>query len=353
MSDQSLSRKTPEMMKAIVCRRYGPPEVLELKEVERPTPKDDELLIKVHAVSVNRSDWEGLTGTPLYARIGGLLRPRHQILGSDIAGRVEMAGRSVTRFQPGDEVFGDNNLGGKGGFAEYVCAREGALALKPASMTFEEASAIPQAAVIALQGIRDKGRVQPGQKVLINGAAGATGTFAVQLAKSYGAEVTGVDSTDKQDFMRSIGADHVTDYTQEDFTKNGQQYDLILDVVAHDSVFAYKRALKPNGSYFAVGGSVARLFQILFLGPWIRITTGKKIRLLAVLPNLKDMEYMTELCETGKIVLFIDKRYPLSEVPEALRYLGEGRAKGKIVIIVDQDNRTQVDPDQANPGRNS
>ena len=327
-------------MKAIVCRKYGPPEVLELKEVEKPTPKDDEVLIKVQAVSVNRSDWEALIGTPLYARIGGLLRPRHKIFGSDIAGRVEMAGRNVTRFRPGDEVFGDNSLGGMGGFAEYVCARESTLALKPASMTFEEASTIPQAAVIAVQGIRDKGKVKPGQKVLVNGAAGATGTFAVQLAKSYGADVTGVDDTAKLDFMRSLGADHVIDYTKEDFTKNGQQYDLILDVVAHSSVFAYKRALRPNGSYFAVGGSVARLLQILLLGPWIRITTGKKIRILAVLPNLKDMEYMTELCEAGKIVPVIDRRYPLSEVPEALRYLGEGRVKSKVVIAVGHDNQT-------------
>ncbi len=221
-----------------------------------------------------------------------------------------------------------------GGFAEYVCARERALALKPASMTFEEAAAIPQAAVIALQGIRDKGQVQPGQKVLINGAGGGAGSFAVQLAKLYGAEVTGVDNTGKLDFMRSLGADHVIDYTREDFTKNGKQYDLILDVVAHRSVFAYPRALRPNGSYFFVGGSVATIFQILLLGPWIRRTTGKNIRILAVQPNRKDMISITELCEAGKIVPVIDRRYPLSEVPEALRYVGEGRAKGKVVITV-------------------
>jgi NADPH:quinone reductase-like Zn-dependent oxidoreductase len=244
-----------------------------------------------------------------------------------------MAGRNIRRFQPGDEVFGDTQ-GRMGGFAEYVCARESALALKPASMTFEEVAAIPQAAVIALQGIRDKGRVQPGQKVLISGAGGGAGTFAVQLAKLYGAEVTGVDNTGKLDFMRSLGADHVIDYTREDFTKNGKQYDLILDVVAHRSVFAYKRALKSNGSYFLTGGSVATIFQILLLGPWIRATTGKRIRILAVQPNLKDMVYITELYEAGKVVPVIDRRYPLSEVPEALRYLGEGRAKGKVVITV-------------------
>jgi NADPH:quinone reductase-like Zn-dependent oxidoreductase len=320
-------------MKAIVYTRYGSSDVLELKEVEKPIPKDDEVLIKVQAVSVNRSDWEGLRGKPLYARIGGFLKPRHQILGSDIAGRVEMAGRNIRRFRPGDEVFGDI-LPRMGGFAEYVCARERTLALKPASMTFEEVAALPQAAVIALQGIRDKGQVRPGQKVLINGAGGGAGTFAVQLAKLYGAEVTGVDNTGKLDFMRSLGADHIIDYTREDFTKNGKQYDLILDVVAHRSVFAFKRAIRSNGSYLLAGGSVATIFQILLLGLWIRGTTGKKISILAVKPSLKDMVYMTELYEAGKVVLVIDRRYPLSEVPEALQYLGEGRTKGKVVITV-------------------
>jgi len=327
-------------MKAIVYTHYGSPDVLQLQEVAKPAPTDDEVLIKVQAVSVNRSDWEGLRGKPLYARIGGLLKPRGQILGSDIAGRVEMAGRNIERFQPGDEVFGDI-LGRNGGFAEYVCARERALVLKPASMTFEEAAAIPQAAVIALQGIREKGQVQPGQKVLINGAGGGAGTFAVQLAKFYGAEVTGVDNTGKLDFLRSLGADHVIDYTQEDFTKNGNQYDLILDLIAHRSVFAYQRALRPNGRYFMVGGSVATIFQILLLGPWMRRTTGKKIRLLAVQPNLKDMVYITELYEAGKVVPVIDRRYPLREVPEALRYLGEGHARGKLVITVDQNDNTK------------
>jgi NADPH:quinone reductase-like Zn-dependent oxidoreductase len=320
-------------MQAIVYTRYGSPDVLQLKEVAKPTPTDDEVLIKVHAVSVNRSDWEGLIGKPLYARIGGLFKPRRQILGSDIAGRVEMVGKNIRRFQPGDEVFGDI-LVHLGGFAEYVCARERALAPKPAGMTFEEVAAIPQAAVIALQGMRDKGQIQPGQRVLINGAGGGAGTFAVQLAKLYEAEVTGVDNTGKLDFMRSLGADHVIDFTREDFTKNGKQYDLILDLVAYRSVFAFPRALKPGGSYFFVGGSAATIFQILLLGPWIRRTTGKRIRVLAVQPNLKDMMYITELYEAGKIVPVIDRQYPLREVPEALRYLGEGRAKGKLVITV-------------------
>jgi NADPH:quinone reductase-like Zn-dependent oxidoreductase len=301
--------------------------------VAKPTPRDDEVLIKVQAVSVNRSDWEGLTGKPLYARIGGLLRPRQQILGSDIAGRVETVGRNVRRFQPGDEVFGDI-LPRLGGFAEYVCARESALALKPASMTFEEAAAIPQAAVIALQGIRDKGQVQPGQKVLTNGAGGGAGTFAVQLAKLYGAEVTGVDNTGKLDFMRSLGADHVIDYTREDFTKNGKRYDLILDIVAHRSVFAYKRALRSNGSYFLTGGSVATMFQILLLGPWISMIDSKKIRILAVRPNIEDLDFMKDLIEAGKVTPVIDKTYPLSEVPEAIGYVGDGRAQGKVVISV-------------------
>ncbi len=316
-------------MKAIVHTKYGPPEVLRLEEVAKPTPRDDEVLIKVRAASVNRSDWENLMGKPLYARVGGLRKPRRQILGSDIAGRVEAVGKNTRRFQPGDEVFG-LLWGYKGGFAEYVCARESALAPKPASMTFEEAAAIPQAASIAVQGIRDKGRVQPGQKVLISGA----GTFAVQLAKLYGAEVTGVDNTGKLDIMRSLGADHVVNYTREDFTKNGNQYDLILDVVAHRPVFAYKRALRPNGRYFVAGGSVATLLQALLLGPWITGTTGKEIRVLAVQPDPKDIVYVTELHEGGNVVPVIDRCYPLSEVPEALRYLGEGRTKGKVVITM-------------------
>jgi NADPH:quinone reductase-like Zn-dependent oxidoreductase len=322
-------------MKAIVYYKYGSPDDLKLEEVEKPTPKDNQVLIKIRAVSVNRSDWEGLTGKPLYARIGGLLKPNYPILGSDIAGQVEMVGSNNKEFQPGDEVFGEMS-GYQGGFAEYACATGRILALKPANLTFEVASAIPQAGVIALQGIRDKGQVQPGQQVLINGAGGGAGTFAIQLAKLYGAEVTGVDNTGKLDFMRSLGADHVIDYTREDFTKNGKQYDLILDLIAYRSVFAYARALKPNGSYFAVGGSVATIFQILLLGPWIRRATGKKIHILAVQRNRKDLVSITELCEARKIIPVIDKRYPLSQVPEALRYLGENRAKGKIVITVNQ-----------------
>jgi NADPH:quinone reductase-like Zn-dependent oxidoreductase len=307
-----------------------------LKEVAKPAPTDDEVLIRVQAVSVNGSDREGLIGKPLYARIGGLRKPSNKILGSDIAGRVESVGETVKQFRPGDEVFGEM-AGYRGGFAEYACTSEKLLARKPAGMTFEQAAAIPQAAVIALQGIRDKGQVQPGQTVLINGAGGSAGSFAVQLAKLCGAEVTGVDNTGKMDFLRSLGADHVIDYTREDFTRNGKQYDLILDVIAHRSVFALKRALKPNGTYFVVGGSVATLLQVLFLGPLIRRSEGKNLRVLAVERNQKDLTAITELCEAGKIVPVIDRQFLLREVPEALRYVGEGRAKGKVVIRIEHD----------------
>jgi NADPH:quinone reductase-like Zn-dependent oxidoreductase len=325
-------------MKAIVYHNYGSPDVLKLEEVKKPAPTEDEVLIKIHAVSVNRSDWERLIGKPLYARFGGLLKPREHILGSDIAGRVEMVGRNNQQFQPGDEVFGELE-GYCGGFAEYVCARGNILARKPAGMTFEEAAAIPQAGVIALQGIREQGQVQPGQKVLINGAGGGAGIFAIQLAKLYGAEVTGVDNTGKLDFMRSLGADHVIDYTRDDFTKIGKQYDLILDLIAYHSIFTYQRALKPNGTYFMVGGSAATIFQLLLIGPWFRRNKGKNLQLLGVQRNRKSLVAITELCEAGRIVPFIDKRYALSEVPEALQYLGEGRAKGKVVITLESDNK--------------
>jgi NADPH:quinone reductase-like Zn-dependent oxidoreductase len=321
-------------MKAIVHTEYGPPDVLQLKEIAKPTPTDDEILIKIHAVSINGSDREGLIGKPLYARLGGLRKPGYPILGSDIAGRVEVVGKSNTQFKPGDEVFGEIP-GYHGGFAEYVCTRGTTLALKPASMTFEEAAAIPQAGVIALQGMREKGQVQPGQKVLINGAGGSAGSFAIQLAKLYGAEVTGVDNTGKMDYLRSLGADHVIDYTKEDFTRNRNQYDLILDVIAHRSVFAYTRALRPNGTCFFVGGSVATLFQILFLGPLIRKMTGKNIRILMVPQNRKDLIAVTELCEAGEIRPVIDRKYSFSEVPEAMRYVAEGRAKGKVIITME------------------
>ncbi|NIO44933.1 MAG: zinc-binding dehydrogenase [Candidatus Dadabacteria bacterium] len=329
-------------MKAIIYTKYGPPDVLQLKEVEKPAPKDNEVLIKVHAASVNAADWHILRGKPFFLRLmgNGLLKPKNKILGADIAGRVEAVGRNVKQFQPGDEVFGDISECGFGGFAEYVCARENALVLKPASMTFEEAAAVPLAAVTALQGLRDKGQIQPGQKVLINGASGGVGTFAVQIAKSFGAEVTGVCSTRKLDMVRSIGADQVIDYTQEDFTKSGQRYDLILDVAGYRSIFDYKRALSPKGIYVMVGGSMAQFFQAMLLGPWISMTGSKKMRGFVTKPNKKDLVFMKELFEAGKVVPVIDRRYPLSEVAEALRYLEEGHARGKVVITVEHNNKT-------------
>ncbi|MBL7082675.1 MAG: NAD(P)-dependent alcohol dehydrogenase [Candidatus Aminicenantes bacterium] len=327
-------------MKAVVYQKYGSPDVLELKEVEKPTPKDNEVLIKVHAASVNDWDWGLLRGKPFMNRLFfGLLKPKIKTIGGDIAGRIEAVGRNVKKFQPGDEVFGDLSGCGFGGFAEYVCARENALVLKPASMTFEEVAAVPQAAVLALQGLRDKRQIQPGKKVLINGAGGGAGTFAVQIAKSLGAEVTGVDSTSKLDMMRSIGADQVIDFTQEDFTKNEQRYDFILDFAAHHSIFDYKRALSPKGIYIMVGGSSARIFQTIFLGPLISMTGSKKMGILAHKPN-KGLDFMKELFEAGKVVPVIDRRYPLSEVPEALRYFGEGHARGKVVITVEHNKKT-------------
>jgi NADPH:quinone reductase-like Zn-dependent oxidoreductase len=329
-------------MKAIVRTKYGPPEVLKLEEVAKPTPKDNEVLVKIHAASINSWDWDLLRGTPFMNRlVFGVLKPKTKILGCDIAGRVEAVGRNVKQFQPGDEVFGDISGCGFGGFAEYVCASENALALKSAGMTFEQAAAVPQAGLLALQGLRDKGQIQKGQKVLINGAGGGAGTFAVQIAKSYGAEVTGVDSTGKLDMLRSIGADHVIDYTQEDFTKNGQHYDLVLDVVTYRSIFDYKRVLSPKGIYVMLGGgSWARVYQAMFLGPWISMTGSKKMGILMHKPN-KGLAFMKELLEAGKVVPVIDKRYPLSKVPEALRYFGKGDAKGKVVITVENNDKTQ------------
>ena len=319
-------------MKTFVYDKYGSPDVLYLKDASKPVPADDQVLIKIHAVSINGSDREGLIGKPLYARIGGL--PNNNILGSDIAGRIEAVGVNNTEFQEGDEVFGEIP-GYHGGFAEYICTSGKTMMPKPASMTFEEASAIPQGGVIALNGIVKKGGVQAGQKVLINGAGGSAGTFAVQLAKLHGAEVTGVDNTYKLDFLHSLGADHVVDYTRENFTKSGKRFDLILDLTAHRSAFAYARALNPNGTYFFTGGSVATLFQILFLGPLIKRMASKSVRMLMVPQNREDLVAITELCTAGKIRPVIDRTYPFNEIPEAMRYVSEGRAKGKVVITLE------------------
>jgi NADPH:quinone reductase-like Zn-dependent oxidoreductase len=321
-------------MKAVIYEKYGSPDVLQLVELPRPTPVADQIVIKIHAVSINGSDREGMVGKPLYARMRGLFRPGNPILGSDIAGTVEAVGRNNTEFQVGDEVFGELP-GYQGGFAEYAVTHGKTLARKPSSLTFEQAAAIPQAGVIALHGIREQGQVQPGQKVLINGAGGSGGSFAIQLAKLHGAEVTGVDHTGKLEFMHSLGADHVIDFTRQDFTRGGEQYDLILDLVAHRSVFASQRVLRPNGIYFFVGGSAGIIFQILLFGPSIRKRTRKNVRMLMVPQSRKGLIAITELCEAGKIVPVIDRVYPLSEAREAMRYVGEGQAKGKVVIVME------------------
>ena len=325
-------------MKAIICTKYGSPDVLQFKEVDKPTPQDNEVLVKVHVSSVNASDVEIMRGRyqPPFSR-----KPRYEILGSDIAGRIEAVGSNIEQFQPGDDIFGDSFGCGWGAFAEYVCVPEKVITLKPASMTFEDAATLPQAAIVALQGLRKKRQIQPGQKVLINGAGGGMGTFAVQIAKLFGAEVTGVDSAEKLDMLRSIGADHVIDYTQEDFSKSGQRYDLILDVAGHHSIRDYKRALNPKGILAVVGGSKGTLLQAVFLGPLISIFGSKKMGILAWKPNKKeDLAFLIELLEAGKIVPVIDRRYPLSEVAEALRYLEEGHAQGKLVINMEQNNKT-------------
>jgi NADPH:quinone reductase-like Zn-dependent oxidoreductase len=323
-------------MKAILHTKYGPPDVLQLSEVEKPVPGDDEVLIKVHAASVNTADCYILKGEPFLVRIidGGILKPKYNIPGSDIAGQVEAIGRNVKQFQLGDEVFGNLSSYGRGGFAEYVCAPENALALKPDNISFDEAAAVPLAAVTALQGIRDIGKIRPGQKVLINGASGGVGTFALQLAKFFGAEVTAVTSTNKVEMANSIGADHVIDYTQEDFTQSGQLYDLIIAVNGYHSIFDYKRALSSRGMYIMIGGSLPQMFQAMLIGPCISMTGSKKIGTVSLRPNQEDLVFMKELLEAGKVVPVIDRRYLLNEVPDALKYLEEGHALGKVVITV-------------------
>lgn len=327
-------------MKAIVYTKYGSPDVLELKEVEKPTPRDDEVLIKIHAASVNAADLHLLRADPFLIRLSsGLLKPKNTRLGADVAGRVTAVGNSVKQFKPGDDVFGDISGCGWGGFAEYVCARENALVLKPANLTFEQAAAVPMAAVTALQGIQHAGEIRPGQKVLINGASGGVGTFAVQLAKSFGAEVTAVCSTGNLDMARSIGADHVIDYTRENFTQNGHRYDMIIAANGYHSISDYRRVLSPKGTYVQTGGSMAQMSQAMLQGSWISKTGSQKMSSMGVArPNQKDLLFVKELLEVGKVVPVIDRSYLLSEVPQALRYLEEGHAKGKVVITVHQAN---------------
>ena len=322
-------------MKAVVYTRYGPPDVLKLKEVEIPTIRENEVLVKVYAASLNAADWHLLRADPFVARfVTGLLNPKYNILGADIAGRIEAVGRDVKQFQKGDEVFGELSQCGWGGFAEYARANEDALVLKPAKLTFEQSAAVPLAAITALQALRDKGQIQAGQKVLVNGASGGVGTFAVQIAKFYGAEVTGVCSTGKLNRIRSIGADHVIDYTHEDFTKNGQHYDLIIAANGYHSISDYERALSLRGIYVMTGGSGKQMFQAMFMGPLISMTGSKKMGSLIMKSNKNDLIFMKELLETGKVVPVIDRRYPLSEVAEAMRYLEAGHAQGKIIITM-------------------
>jgi NADPH:quinone reductase-like Zn-dependent oxidoreductase len=311
--------------------------VLEFKDVEKPTPKDNEVLVKIHAASANPADWHTMRATPFLARlVNGFFKPKNPRLGADVAGRVEAVGGSVTQFQAGDDVFGCMSLNEMSSFAEYICAREDVLVLKPANMTFEQAAAVPLAAFTALQGLRDTGHIQAGQKVLINGASGGVGTFAVQIAKSFGAEVTGVCSTRNLDMVRSIGADHVIDYTREDFTNNGQQYDLIYCAVGNRSTTDYMRALKPQGVCVIAGFTNLRLlFEFMLLAPRRSKAGGQQVGLMPTMkPNKQDLAFLKELLESGKVVPVIDRSYPLSETAEAIRYLETGRAQGKVVITV-------------------
>jgi NADPH:quinone reductase-like Zn-dependent oxidoreductase len=325
-----------DIMKAIVRHEYGPPDVLELQDIDKPVAKGKEVLVQVHAAGVNMADVDYMLGRPNSARlITGLRAPRNHVLGLDVAGVVEAVGKDVTRFQPGDEVFADMTEHGYGGFAEYVCAREHAFAKKPTNLTFEEAATVPQTGVMALQGLRGKRPIEPGHKVLINGAGGNIGPFAVQIAKSFGAEVTGVDRPGKLDMVRSIGADHVIDYTEQDVVLGDQRYDRVFDVAASHSIFEWKRVLRPRGVYVVVPNSMSGLFVAALIGPLISIASGQKMGMqVGQLFATDDVAFLTKLIETGKVRPVIDRRYPLDEAPEALRYQMEGHPKGKIVITI-------------------
>ncbi|MDH5258468.1 MAG: NAD(P)-dependent alcohol dehydrogenase [Gammaproteobacteria bacterium] len=329
-------------MKACVLTNYGLPDYFELRDESKPVPQDDEVLVKVRAVSINSWDWEILKGKPLINRmLAGWRKPtKIKILGCDISGLIETVGKNVTQFKPGDEVFGDISRCGWGGLAEYVCvpANKNALALKPSSLTFEQAAAIPQAGVLALQGLR-QGKIEQARKVLINGASGGVGSFAVPMAKSYGAEVTGVCRTSKMEFVRSLGADRVIDYTQEDFTRKGQQYDLILDVQGHHSVSDYRHALTRNGRYVMVGGASGLIFQVMFLGSLISVTNRKKMGLLLHKPDANDLDILKRFVEEGKVTPSIDKCFSLNDVAKAFTYYDEGLVQGKVVIFVSQADR--------------
>ncbi|NOT50755.1 MAG: NAD(P)-dependent alcohol dehydrogenase [Chitinophagaceae bacterium] len=321
-------------MKAIVYTKYGTPDVLQLKEVNKPVPKDDEILVKVYAASINSWDWDMVRGKPLVVRMWGLFKPKYKIPGCDMAGKIEAIGKSVTKFKPGDEVFGDLCESGFGAFAEYTCAKENALALKSTKMSFEEAAATPQAAMMAVQALRDVIKIKPGQKLLINGAGGAVGTFAVQIAKLYGTEVTGVDHPSKFEMMRCIGFDHLIDYTKEDFTKAGKCYDAILDVRTDRSIFSYYKVLNRHGMYATVGGQLNRILGAsLFFRWWLAWFRKKHYRLVAMKAN-KDLAYMNELFEAGKVKPVIGSVYKLNETAAAFRLFSSGVQKGKIVLVI-------------------
>ena len=321
-------------MKAILHTHYGSPDLLELKEVEKPALTENQVLIKVHAASINALEYRMMRAKPSFIRLmgGGFQRPKDPRFGTDVAGQVEAVGENVQQFRPGDDVFGCVD----GAFAEYALAKESHLAWKPANRSFEEAAAVPVAALTALQGLRDVGKIQAGQKVLIQGASGGVGTFAVQLAKSFGAEVTAVCSPRNLEMARSIGADHIIDYTKEDFTRSPQRYDLIYAVNGYHSLRAYQRALCPQGVYVCAGGTMPQIFEGMLLGSLMSKNGGKQMRFMGVAKiNHEDLVTLGELLEAGRIAPVIDTRYPLSKTPEAIRYVEEKHAQGKVVITVE------------------
>jgi NADPH:quinone reductase-like Zn-dependent oxidoreductase len=322
-------------MKAIIQTGYGvPAEVLELREVKRPDPKGYEVRIKIQASSITFGDLAAVKGEPFIARLSlGLREPKIKTPGKDVAGIIEAVGHNVKEFKPGDKVFGDLSESGWGAYAEYVSAPEGVLVHMPDNISFDEAAAVPESGVVALQGLRGKGQIKPGQKVLVYGASGGIGTFAVQIAKSFDTEVTGVCSTRNLKLVKSLGADHVVDYTQEDFVESGELYDLILATAGYRSIFDYKRALKPGGRYVATGGDMKQIFQPMLLGPWV-LNEGRKMTNLAMKPDKEDLTYLKELIETGKVSPVIDKSYPLNELSQALQYYAEGRSRGKVVVTI-------------------
>jgi len=330
-------------MKAIICPKYGSPDVLQLREMVKPVPQEDEVLIQIHAASLNSRDWRMMRANPFFIRLmpGAFFRPKNKILGADVAGRVEAVGRNIRQFNSGDNVFGYlPSATGRGTFAEYVCVKENLIALKPVNLTFEQAAAVPEAAMTALQGLRDKGNIQPGQKVLIYGASGGVGTFAVQIAKAFGAEVTAVGSTRNVEMARSLGADHVIDYTREDFTRKGQRYDLILAVNGFHPISDYLSALKSEGIYVVTGGSMPQLFQATLQGQQTSKAGYKKTHVVSLVQNQKDLIFLKELLESGKIVPIIDRCYPLSKIADAFWYFEKEHTKGQVVIMVQENGKS-------------